>query len=116
LSPGEILPHIGLARDDTTNNRKALYFALMIRKLLLVYVGTHQCDDRDHYSNKRIDTAGSLMTLLMRQLFRNMYRTLTTTVNKLADTGKLLGTNVGELVNHKRITSGFKYDSPSPHL
>ena len=49
------------------------------------------------------------MSLLMRQLFRNTHRSLSSTIYKLCDAGKLLGTNVGELINHKRITSGFKY-------
>lgn len=49
------------------------------------------------------------MALLMRQLFRNAHRTFNTTLHKLADSGKLMGANMGEMLNHKRITSGFKY-------
>ena len=35
-----------------------MYLGLMIRKLLKVYTKELECDDRDHYCNKRIDTAG----------------------------------------------------------
>lgn len=105
----ELLPHMGLAKDEETNKKKAIYFGFILRRLILVHNGSIQPDDRDHYCNKRIDTAGNLMSLLMRQLFRNVHRTLTTQITKLADTNKLLGANVSELLNHKRITSGFKY-------
>ena len=105
----EVLPHMGLTRDPSVNKRKAIYLGYMIRKLLLVHLGKAQCDDRDHYSNKRIDTSGMLMSLLFRQHFRNFLKTLTTQITKLVDAGKLHGANIGDLINHKRISSGFKY-------
>ena len=38
--------------------------------LIGAFTGVIQCDDRDHYANKRIDTAGMLMSLLFRQIYR----------------------------------------------
>jgi len=57
----EILPHMGLSRDAATCRRKAVYFGLMLRKLFLVYDGTIESDDRDHYCNKRLRHSAPLM-------------------------------------------------------
>ena len=57
----EILPHMGLSRDAETCRRKAVYFGLMLRKLFLVYDGTIESDDRDHYCNKRLRHTAPLM-------------------------------------------------------
>jgi len=105
----EFLPHIGLDRSAATDRRKALFLGVMIRKLCLVFLGLRPPDDRDHYKNKRIDTAGMLMALLFRQLYRNFLKSLTVQVHKMVESGKINVVNVSDLVSDKKITSGFKY-------
>lgn len=58
---------------------------------------------------RRIDTAGMLLSLLFRQLYRNFLKALTTQVYKLIDSKKMSATPISELINHRRITCGFKY-------
>ena len=66
----EVLPHQGLTRTPEVLRSKALYLGLMVRKLMRVYTGDLQSDDRDHFATKRVDCAGTQFGLLARQIFR----------------------------------------------
>ena len=105
----ELLPHMGLSMQPEVLRAKACYLGFMVRKLIGTYTGQLQCDDRDHYANKRIDTAGMLMSLLFRQIYRTLLKSLTSQMHRLIDSKKLSYTNVGDLINHKKITGAFKY-------
>ena len=105
----ELLPHMGLVLTPQVNRSKACYLGFMVRKLIAAYTGQIQCDDRDHYANKRIDTAGMLMSLLFRQVYRTYLKTLSAQLHRLIDQNKLEYTNLGDMVNHKKITGAFKY-------
>lgn len=105
----ELLPHMGLTIHPESLRAKACYLGFMVRKLVGTYTGQLQCDDRDHYANKRIDTAGVLMSLLFRQVYRTLLKSFTTQLQRLLEAGKLGYSNLGELINHKKITSQFKY-------
>lgn len=105
----EMLPHMGLVMEPSVNRAKACFLGFMVRKLIGTYTGQYQCDDRDHYANKRIDTAGMLMSLLFRQVYRTLLKSLSSHMSKLLEMGKLSYTNIGELINHKKITGAFKY-------
>jgi DNA-directed RNA polymerase II subunit RPB2 len=105
----ELLPHMGLTMAPEAMRAKACYLGFMVRKLVGTYTGQLQCDDRDHYANKRIDTAGVLMSLLFRQVYRTLLKSFTAQAQRLLEAGKLAYANLGELVNYKKITSHFKY-------
>lgn len=105
----ELLPHMGLSMEPEILRVKACYLGFMVRKLIGTYTGQLQCDDRDHYANKRIDTAGMLMSLLFRQVYRTLLKSLTSQLHRLMENKKIAYTNVGELLNHKKITGAFKY-------
>ena len=105
----ELLPHMGLSMQADVLRAKACYLGFMVRKLIATYTGQLQCDDRDHYANKRIDTAGMLMSLLFRQVYRTLLKSLTSNMHRLMDQQKLAYANIGELINHKKITGAFKY-------
>lgn len=105
----ELLPHQGLLLTPEVNQAKACYLGFMIRKLIAAYTGHIQCDDRDHYANKRIDTAGMLMSLLFRQIYRTLLKTLNVQFSRLLEQKKLEYTNIAEMVNDKKITGAFKY-------
>lgn len=87
---------------------KTCYLGFMVRRLLGAYTGKVQCDDRDNYGNKRIDTAGALMALLFRQVYRAQLKSFGSTIYRLCEAGKLEYTNIGELFVHKKITGAFK--------
>ena len=62
----ELFPHVG---GTETNYMKACLLAHMTRKMLLVAFGRMGIDDRDGYSNKRVDLPGFLMASLFRTYF-----------------------------------------------
>lgn len=105
----EMLPHMGLTTEPDVLKKKASFLGYMVRKLIAVHNGQLQCDDRDHYANKRIDTAGVLMSLLFRQVFRGMTKSLATQLSKLQEQNKMEYTNIGDLINDKKVTAAFKY-------
>lgn len=51
---------------------KAMYFALMICRVIQAERDPTSVDDRDYYGNKRCELAGSLISLLFEDLFKRM--------------------------------------------
>jgi DNA-directed RNA polymerase II subunit RPB2 len=62
----ELFPHVG---GSESNYAKACLLAHMTRKMLLVAFGRMINDDRDGYSNKRVDLPGFLLANLFRTYF-----------------------------------------------
>ena len=56
------------------NLAKAKYLGFSVRKILLTHLGVFKETDRDSYSNKRIDLAGSLLLELYRELWGKFKR------------------------------------------
>lgn len=65
----DILNNNFLPNYGTNNLSKAKYLGFVVRKILLTYLGVFKETDRDSYSNKRIDLAGSLLLELYRELW-----------------------------------------------
>jgi DNA-directed RNA polymerase beta subunit len=63
----DFLPHVG-----RNYRRKALYLGYMIRKMIRIYLGYDNYDNRDSYMNKRIDSPGILLSNLFRQCYGKM--------------------------------------------
>lgn len=104
----ETLPHMGIDDTPETQRAKRVYLYHMLSKLVAVLLGLTAYDDRDHYANKRIDTAGPLVAHLFRQLYRSFLKSLQSQIEKLITAGKFVDMLGARLVNHKRITGGFK--------
>ena len=49
---------------------KAVYLAVMLRRIILAKMGKISVDDRDYYGNKRLELAGQLISLLFEDLFK----------------------------------------------
>ena len=62
----ECLPHIG---GSTMMFEKACYIAFITKKMLDVHTGIVPHDDRDAYTNKRVELPGNLIGNLFRYLF-----------------------------------------------
>lgn len=75
----ELFPHLGIS---ATIKEKAFYLGYMINKLLSTSAGLRSCDDRDDYSNKRVEMAGVLCNDLFRTLFKRYTKAITLQLSK----------------------------------
>lgn len=116
LFANEFLPHLGFENSEKTRRHKLLFMGIIIRTLLRVYMADSSdddttsaalCDDRDHYGNKRVGTAGVLMALLFRQLLRKFLKGLRLQLFRTVDSGKAV--NLVDIINYKKITSGLRF-------
>jgi DNA-directed RNA polymerase II subunit RPB2 len=110
----DFLPHLG-----NNNNKKIYFLGLMVKILLDVFLKKRPHDDRDSYSNKRVDTAGILMSNLFRQYYTKLIKDMKTQINKEFSNGSWRATkNFCEIINMSNvykclkastITTGLKY-------
>lgn len=102
----QFLPHIGTDDSEDTRHKKVSLLGYMIEQLIQTNLGWRSEDDRDHYKNKRIDTAGFLMAGLFRQLMKKMLKDMKSSLIKTTETNIV---NISHLMKTKYITNGFKY-------
>jgi len=67
LLTNSFIPHLSGGFKE-----KAYYLGYIINKLLKVYLGRSEVDDRDSYINKRVDLPGDLLMELFKQRFKIM--------------------------------------------
>lgn len=60
----------------------------MVNRLIQASLGRTSEDDRDYYGKKRMDMAGSLLSGLFRQLFRNTVDDMVKYLKRDIDMGK----------------------------
>ena len=63
-------------------SQKAIYIGFTIVRLLYTYLGLSPEDDRDHYSNKRLDSPAPLMAYHFRLVYRTFLRQLVPALSK----------------------------------
>lgn len=63
----ELLPHLGVSASVL---EIACFLGHMVRKLITTVIGVRGEDDRDNYSNKRVEVAGALLYDIFRNLFK----------------------------------------------
>jgi DNA-directed RNA polymerase III subunit RPC2 len=63
-----VLAHVPV--DENNLKMKAVYLAVMLRRIILAKLGMIKTDDRDYYGNKRLELAGQLIALLFEDLFK----------------------------------------------
>ena len=66
------LPHIGRTKEARFD--KAVFLGEMVSRVIELKLGRRKPDDKDHYANKRLKLAGSLLADLFRIAFRNLCR------------------------------------------
>ena len=110
----EYIPHVGKSLIN-----KGLYTGYLILKLIMCSLGKKDCDDRDSYLNKRIDTTGSLLGALFRQYYTKLVKELKTSCNKEFNNGSWKATdnfhniinmsNIYKLIKPTIIENGLKF-------
>ncbi|KAB0804699.1 hypothetical protein PPYR_01669 [Photinus pyralis] len=63
-----VLAHIPVEQYDFQT--KAIYLALMVKRVIDAQNNKQAIDDRDYYGNKRLELAGSLLSLMFEDVFK----------------------------------------------
>lgn len=63
----ETLPHLGISGSTS---EQACFLGRMVRRLIMTHIGERTEDDRDNYANKRVETSGTLLYDIFRNLFK----------------------------------------------
>ena len=112
----DVLSHIG---KDL--NKKAIYLGYMVSKLYNCFTGRIRLDDRDSYSNKRVETSGNLMAILFRQYFTKLVKDMRNSIMKelnsnpwkndvgLSIDNVINTNNIYKILKSTTIESGLKY-------
>ncbi|KAF3120800.1 DNA-directed RNA polymerase III core subunit ret1 [Orbilia oligospora] len=82
----EALATIVLAHVPVKNlnfRPKALYIAVMTRRILMAMANPQLVDDRDYVGNKRLELAGQLLSLLFEDLFKRFNGELKMNIDKI---------------------------------
>ncbi len=75
-----VLAHVPV--ENFNFKMKAIYLAFMVRRMIEAQGDEKNIDDRDYYGNKRMELAGSLLSLLFEDLFKKMNFELRTIADK----------------------------------
>ncbi|XP_050737527.1 DNA-directed RNA polymerase III subunit RPC2-like [Eriocheir sinensis] len=74
-----VLAHVPVEKFNF--KMKSVYLSLMVRRVIEAQGDTRTIDDRDYYGNKRLELAGSLISLL----FEDLFKKFNTDLKKRAD-------------------------------
>ena len=98
----EILPHMGIT---STIKEKVYFLGHMVTKLLKTNLGLRTEDDRDNYSNKRVEMAGVLCCELFRTLFKRFTKNIETQLDRKKQRPDVLSI----ISRNTSITLGLKH-------
>ena len=98
----ELFPHLGVS---STIKEKVYFLGMMINKLIRTHVGDRKEDDRDNYTNKRVEMAGVLCSDLFRALFKRFTKTIIGHIEKKKQRPDIISI----ITRTSSITAGLKY-------
>ena len=86
----------------------------MINKLLSCYIGRGKLDDRDHYGNKRVELAGTLLAQLFRTSFSKLVKDIRINLQREINQegyGKIMNIkdNISKIIKASTIDNTMKY-------
>ena len=111
-----LLPHIG----ELNFKHKALYIGYMVKRLLGVYTNSERKTDRDSYSYKRIEIAGTLIYGLFREYYNKEFEKIRLEIDSEyhyeanftkyqgIEFKELITTNRNKIFGHKIVEDGFR--------
>ena len=94
--------------EDFNFKMKAMYVALMIRRVIFAEKDRKMVDDRDYYGNKRLELAGSLMSLMFEDLFKRMNWELKNIADKNIPKVKAAKFDIIKHIRQDHITIGLE--------
>lgn len=101
-----ILAHVPV--ENFNFQLKCVYVALMVRRVMAAEIDKTTMDDRDYYGNKRLELAGSLLSLMFEDLFKRMNWDLKTTANKMIPKTKAAQFDIVKHIGSALITVGLE--------
>lgn len=75
-----IIPHVTVSQMNF--RPKAIYIAFMVRRVLMTMSDPKLIDDRDYVGNKRLELAGSMLSLLFEDIFKDYCRMIKQSMHK----------------------------------
>ncbi|XP_077264151.1 RNA polymerase III subunit RpIII128 [Temnothorax americanus] len=102
-----ILSHVPVV--DFSFRPKALYLALMIRRVINAQSDRSLIDDKDYYGNKRLELAGSLLALMFEDLFKRFNWELRQIANKNIPKIKAAPFDIAKHMRQDLITNGLAF-------
>ncbi len=114
----EIFPNVSLESSDAALHSKSLELASVLWRIWAMSTKKIGTASRDHFVNKRLDTSGYMMALLIRQLIVSFHRKMDKTLEEFVDIdmscknianmitafSKRMGTNVRNAVSKGTMT------------
>lgn len=100
-----ILAHVPV--EQFNFKLKALYMALMIRRVIQAQQNNKLIDDRDYYGNKRVELAGSLLALLFEDVFKRLNADIKAIADKNIPKIKAAIFDVFRYIRQDLITNGL---------
>ena len=107
----EILAHVVLNHvpvEDYKFRSKVIYITHIVRRVLKTVLDRSLLDDKDYYGNKRLELAGSLMSLLFEDLFKRFNSDLKRQADMvLSKPNRAQTFDVVKIMRQDTITQGF---------
>ena len=101
-----VLAHVPV--EQFNYKMKAVYLALMVRRIIEAQSDDKLVDDRDYYGNKRMELAGSLLSLLFEDLFKKLNFELRTIADKNIPKVKAAQFDIVKHIRTAGITAGLE--------
>lgn len=106
LLASTILAHVPV--ESYSFKIKAIYVALMVRRIMAAETNEAAVDDRDYYGNKRLELAGSLLSLMFEDLFKRFNWELKTIADKNIPKIKAAQFDIVKHMRAAQITAGLE--------
>ena len=87
---GELLPHMGFDDAPLTRIKKSAYLAIIVRRMLEVYLGRADADDRDFEGHKSVQMSAGVLSIMFRQQFAATMKFLRNSIYDRYKNGKHL--------------------------
>ncbi len=101
-----VLSHIPVVHFDFRS--KCIYVGHIVRRVVMVHLGHASLDDKDYYGNKRLELAGSLLSLLFEDLFKIFNKDLKRQAdNVLSKANRAQAFDVVKTIRTDIITNGM---------